>query len=426
MEGHIEALWARLTRPAEEPEPGSTLLPIPHPYVVPGGRYSEFYYWDSYFTSLGLLTSGRITLLEGMVANMAALIERHGFIPNGTRTYYLSRSQPPFFGLTLRLHARARGEAASRRYADHLRREYEFWRGGPRAVAMEGSHRDVLNRYWDDCNEPRTEGYREDRHTWREARDQGVRDDQAGLFRDLRAATESGWDFSSRWLTPDAEGRWPLARISTTSILPIDLNCILWAVEAQLADWLDGVEAAEFRALARRRKERLRQPPFWHSETGWFYDLVFQDGQLVKTDVQSLAGVFPLFCRLADDEQAALVARRVERSFLKPGGVVATTEAFNSGQQWDFPNGWPPLQWVTVVGLCHYGHRDLAREIASRFVHRVGVFYKRTGAMMEKYNVCQPDRLAGGGEYPNQEGFGWTNGVILALIHFLETGDLLE
>jgi alpha,alpha-trehalase len=293
-------------------------------------------------------------------------------------------------------------------------------------LSVSGSPDDVLNRYWDGCAEPRPEGYREDRRTWREARDTGSRDDSEGLFRYLRAATESGWDFSSRWLARDPDGGWSLARIRTTSILPIDLNCLLCGVEGQLAEWSSGAEAAAFRARAKRRRERLRRAPFWNSETGWFHDAHLRDGALERTEVESLAGVFPLYCRLADDEQAARVARRIELSFLRPGGVVTTTDAFRSGQQWDCPNGWPPLQWVTVAGLCHYGYRDLAREIASRFVHRAGAFYERTGAVMEKYNVCEPDRLAGGGEYPNQEGFGWTNGVILALLRFLHCGDLLE
>jgi alpha,alpha-trehalase len=426
MEQHIDAMWERLTRPPEEPVHGGTLLPIPHPYVVPGGRCIEFYYWDTHFTSLGLVTSGRIGLFEGMVANMANLVEQNGFVPCGTRTYYLTRSQPPFFGHMLRLLASTRGEEAARHYAEALRREYEFWRSGPRAMAVSGAPEDLLSRYWDDCSEPRPEGYREDRRTWREARDGGFRDDPEGLFRDIRTATESGWDFSSRWLARDEDGRWSLARIRTTSIVPIDLNCLLCGVESQLADWSSGAEAAAFRTRAQRRRERLRRPPFWNSETGWFHDAHLSDGALEPTEVESLAGVFPLYCRLAENEQAARVARRIERSFLKPGGVVATTDACRSGQQWDFPNGWPPLQWVTVAGLCHYGYRDLAREIASRFVHKASAFYERTGAVMEKYNVCQPERLAGGGEYPNQEGFGWTNGVVLALLRFLDSGDILE
>jgi alpha,alpha-trehalase len=426
MEQHIEAMWERLARPPENTEPQSSRLPMPHPYVVPGGRYSECYYWDSYFTSLGLLIAGRTELLEGIVANLAHSIDRYGFVPNGTRTYYLSRSQPPFFAYILRLLKRARGEDAARSYVEVLRSEYDFWHRGARVVSIAGSETDGLNRYWDDCTEPRPEGFREDRTTWREARDTGVRDDEPELYRDLRAATESGWDFSSRWLVPDASGRWPLCRIRTTSIIPIDLNCLLYSMEMQLAEWLSGEEADEFRARAHRRRERLRRPPFWHSETGWFHDAVMLDGALVTSGVESLAGVFPLFCRVADEEEAALMARRIERVFLKPGGVVTTTEAFKSGQRWDWPNGWPPLQWITVAGLSHYGHDDLAREIARRFVQKASHFYQRTGAMMEKYDVCHPDRLAGGGEYPNQEGFGWTNGVILALLRFLESGDTLE
>ncbi|MFO0953707.1 MAG: trehalase family glycosidase [Isosphaeraceae bacterium] len=150
-----------------------------------GGRYIEFYYWDSYFTAVGLRAAGRFDLLDSTVANMADLIRTHGFVPNGTRTYYLSRSQPPFFTFLLRLLAEARGESAVRGLMRmNFAREHAFWSRGGAAVTVGDDPSDVLNRYWDDLPEPRPEGYREDRATWHEARDAGLRQDEAGVYRD--------------------------------------------------------------------------------------------------------------------------------------------------------------------------------------------------------------------------------------------------
>jgi alpha,alpha-trehalase len=129
--------------------------------------------------------------------------------------------------------------------------------------------------------------------------------------------------------------------------------------------------------------------------------------------------VFPLFCKVATPQQAAAVAQRIEARYLRSGGVVTSLEKFQSDQQWDFPNGWAPLQWATIAGLVNYDYDDLAREIARRFVALARRVYDRTGKMMEKYNVVDLDRPGGGGEYSNQVGFGWTNSIVRACIEFL-------
>lgn len=420
MEEHLAQMWDWLTRcPAAAPE-RSTLLPLSHPYVVPGGRYVEFYYWDSYFTSIGLLAAGRTDLLQAMADNMTDLIRRYGFVPNGNRSYYLTRSQPPYYGALLKLLGKAKGDAAARAYAATLQREYAYWQT-PGAHLVEPLPGVRLNRFWDEADTPRPEGYREDLATWYAARAAGLPEaEKSRVFRDLRAAAESGWDFSSRWLTPDAPGGGSLASIRTTAILPIDLNCLLYSVERQLAEWAsDAASRRDFDAAAERRRELLLAPPFWNGQ--WFYDAEFAPGQgLTATGVESLAGVFPLFCGMAAPEHAAEVAGYIERHFLAAGGVTTTPRAFCSGQQWDYPNGWAPLQWVTVAGLHNYGYDALAREIARRFVAHARRVYERSGKMMEKYDVCDLTRPGGGGEYPNQDGFGWTNGVVKAFLEFLD------
>jgi alpha,alpha-trehalase len=170
MEQHIRALWPLLTRPPDERAAHSSLIPLPHAYVVPGGRFREVYYWDSYFTMLGLVESGRIETMRGMLDNFAHLIDTFGHIPNGNRTYYLSRSQPPFFGAMVGLYALATDTLAALDYLTALEREHAFWMQGAASVAPGTAHRRVvrmhdgaiLNRYRDDLPEPRPESYRED------------------------------------------------------------------------------------------------------------------------------------------------------------------------------------------------------------------------------------------------------------------------
>jgi alpha,alpha-trehalase len=202
LEQHIDGLWPVLTRePAAHPVK-SSLLPLPHPYVVPGGRFVEIYYWDSYFTMLGLAHSGCAELLHAMTDNFAYLIDTFGHVPNGNRTYYLSRSQPPMFALMVGL-CEACGGQRAQQYLPQLLREHAYWMDGAerlrpgqawrRVVALQGGA--LLNRYWDDRDTPREESWREDVAAAAQA-DRPA----AEVYRDLRAAAESGWDFSSRWL----------------------------------------------------------------------------------------------------------------------------------------------------------------------------------------------------------------------------------
>jgi alpha,alpha-trehalase len=386
---HIDRLWNLLERP---PDPASsihsTLIALPHAYVVPGGRFHEIYYWDSYFTCEGLSVSGRMDLVEGMVQNFAWLIGQYGHIPNGNRTYYTSRSQPPFFWKMLQLLERERGRDAILAFLPALEVEYRFW--AARQVVGTG-----LARFWDECNMPREESFREDV----ELAERADAERQGGIYRHIRAAAESGWDFSSRWL---ADSR-SMESIRTTDILPVDLNSLLYGMECQLDIWL----GSGYRAASDSRKQELLSL-CWNEVEGWFFDYDWRVGR--QTSVWSLAGVYPLYCGLASPQQAQRVAINVEEKFLKPGGVVTTL--LETGQQWDAPNGWAPLQWIAVEGLLNYGYEALAGEIARRFVALAGKVYHSTGKMMEKYDVCNQEREAGGGEYPLQDGFGWTNGVV--------------
>ena len=413
---HIDALWSVLER---KPEPGdarTTLLPLPHRYIVPGGRFNEIYYWDSYFTMLGLEESGRHDLAVDMVKNFAWLIDRYGHIPNGNRTYFLSRSQPPFFAAMVNLLAVRDGNAVLSTYLPQLAKEHEFWMQGSEELAPGQAHRRVvrladgslLNRYWDDCDTPREESYGRDVETASAAAGRPA----AEVYRNLRAGAESGWDYSSRWLT---DGR-TLATIRTVEIVPPDLNSLLYNLELTLAKAYRTAKqpkkAAHFQKLADARKAAIRRH-LWDADKGVFVDYLWKEGQ--STGHVTAATLYPLFFGIADRRQAEQVAKRVRAELLQPHGLATTT--VQTGEQWDMPNGWAPLQWIAIRGLDDYGQKELAATIAQRWIRRNIAVFNETGKLVEKYDVTDSGAgRGGGGEYELQDGFGWTNGVLRKLL----------
>ena len=413
LKAHIAALWPVLTRPALEPVEGSSALALPSPYVVPGGRFREIYYWDTYFTMLGLKADGQDALVESMLENFEALIEAHGHIPNGARTYYLSRSQPPFFALMVGLSDRTDADSR-RRQLRAMQGEYAFWMKGTDCVVAAGACDHVvrmpngalLNRYWDARDTPRDESWAEDVATAREATNRPA----AEVYRDLRSGAESGWDFSSRWFDDPQD----LATLHTTEIVPVDLNSLLWTLERTIAAHCRALaERACVRSFDRKAGERKRAMNryLWSASERRFGDWDRRTGRL--TTSVSAANLYPLFTGWANRTQARVTAQQAEAMLIAPDGLRTTT--LTTGQQWDAPNGWAPLQWVAVSGLERYGHHAQARTIATRWLGTVDRVYRETGKMLEKYDIEQ-QRPGGGGEYPLQDGFGWTNGVTRALL----------
>lgn len=403
---HIRALWPQLARDPSLGVPNSSALPVNHRHMVPGGRFREIYYWDSYFTMLGLLRDGEIDLATGILDTMTDLIESYGYVPNGARTYYLGRSQPPIFHMMVTLLADKQPDGFARRLAA-MKREYAWWMDGVEDLApgertkrvarlADGA---VLNRYWDPHDTPRDESWREDvetaSHTRRPAPE---------VYRDLRAAAESGWDFSSRWL----DGT-DLSSIRTTAIAPIDLNSFLYSLECTIAASGDA-DAAIYAERATQRRHAMHRH-LWHADGGYFADFDL-DANTIRP-AATAATLAPLLVGLASDAQAEATAQYTHVNLFAPGGLRTTI--MESGQQWDKPNGWAPLQWIAVMGLRRYGHDDLAKAIANRWIATVDATYVRTGLLFEKYDVenLTPGE---GGEYAPQVGFGWTNGVTADLI----------
>jgi alpha,alpha-trehalase len=415
LKDHIDSLWGVLTRHPREHPSNSSILPLPNAYVVPGGRFGELYYWDSYFTMLGLAESGRHDLLASMANNFAYLIDTYGHVPNGNRTYYLSRSQPPMFALMIELFEQ-HGVCKAIEYLPRLRKEYNYWMAGAEELRPGDCRRhcvclddgSILNRYWDDRDSPREESYREDVLTARQSSRPAHE-----VYRELRAGAASGWDFSSRW----CDGG-DLSSIRTTSILPVDLNGFLYKLERQICLLNHAVgkrqQAEKFRQRAEARRKAIERL-LWNEKAGAFLDYDWQrDGP--RESLNGTAAV-PLFVGLASREQAERTTQALRDRLLREGGLG--TSEHDTGQQWDQPNGWAPLQWMAICGMRNYGI-TLADDIACRWLKTVGSLYKQESKLVEKYVITHDGESAeggGGGEYPLQDGFGWTNGVTRRLLH---------
>lgn len=398
---YIRDMWKELARAPGQGSDNSSALPIGHRHIVPGGRFREIYYWDSFFTMLGLIRDGETALATGIVDAMTDMIEAYGHVPNGTRTYYLGRSQPPLYHMMVELLGDAEPAIAARRL-HAMKREHSWWMEG--AETLEAGQAEgrvarladgsLFNRYWDPRRSPRDESWGEDVAT---ANASGRPEPQ--VYQDLRAGAESGWDFSSRWL--DGES---LSSIRTTTIVPVDLNAFLFGLENAIAACADA-DADHYAQLAQNRREAMNRH-LWDAENGYFTDYDIREN--CPRNTLTAAALAPLLVGAASDQQAERTVKAVSTGLLASGGLRTTQ--IDSGQQWDRPNGWAPLQWIAVAGLQRYDHDAQAREIAKRWVDTVNATFERTGLLFEKYDVERAD-IGGGGEYRTQTGFGWTNGV---------------
>uniref|UniRef100_A0AC35U6E3 Trehalase n=1 Tax=Rhabditophanes sp. KR3021 TaxID=114890 RepID=A0AC35U6E3_9BILA len=394
-----------------------SLIALPNPFVVPGGRFNEIYYWDSFFIIKGLLASKMFKTVRNMIDNMGFMIDEFGFIPNGNRVYYLNRSQPPLMSWCIDAYYKETGDLE---YAEKalpwIEKELVFFRNN-RSVQLEGwkSH---LYRFQVNVDTPRPESYREDIETSDHCTDLKTRQN---LWGEIAAAAESGRDFSSRWFSKQGDYANRLQGIRTSQVLPVDLNAIIVLnlnIASEINEALGNYEKAERFRQERDALKDMVHEILWNADLGsWFdYDLENKHPILTYFDTN----FFPLVtgCRLNESELSQLVSYISKNGLLKfPGGIP--TSLVDSGEQWDFPNAWAPTTWVLVEGLRIHNQHEMAKEIADKWLKKNYIVWKDTdGKMFEKYNVTTScaKNIAGGGEYEIQEGFGWTNGVILDLL----------
>ncbi|CAG09057.1 unnamed protein product [Tetraodon nigroviridis] len=391
----------------------------PHPVVVPGGRFRELYYWDTYWVINGLLLSEMTDTALGMIQNFVYLVNRYGFVPNGGRLYYERRSQPPFLTLMAESYYQAtKDREFLRATLPALEREYQFWMQN-RSVSLEKDGRKhVLNRYNAQVNLPRPESYTDDLELA-----EGLSAEQKQqLWADLKSGAESGWDFTSRWyIDGSGQNSGTLRETRTSQILPTDLNALLCRCENTLASFHrilgDEEEAGAYERAAALRLEAM-ESLLWDADEGaWFdYSLATHSRHLAFY----ASNLAPLWAQCySQPEMAEKAVQYLKRSgaLRYPGGIPTSLK--ESGQQWDYPNAWPPLQHMLIDGLSKVPSeeaRQLAFELAQRWIRSNWLAYTKHKAMFEKYDVRKEGEPGAGGEYNVQLGFGWTNGVALQLL----------
>ncbi|KAM9318761.1 trehalase [Pholidichthys leucotaenia] len=421
--GKIHGLWKSLGRKIQanvkdHPELYSQIY-TPHPVVVPGGRFRELYYWDSYWVINGLLLSEMTDTAYGMIQNFFYLVNSYGFVPNGGRIYYERRSQPPFLTLMVESYYQATKDKEFLREAlPVLEREYQFWMQN-RSVAVNVSGMvHILNRYHVQVASPRPESFTDDVELA-----EGLTDDlKEQLWMDLNTGAESGWDFTSRWyINGDGHNDGTFRDTRTTQIIPADLNALMCRTEKTLASFHrllgDGDSAMYDQAVERRLK--AVESVLWDAERGaWFDFNLVTNSRNFEFYTSNLAPVWAQCYSQSEMGEKAM-------KYLKGSGALqynngVPTSLKESGQQWDHPNAWPPLQHMLIEGLSKLSSEDakqLASDLAQRWIRTNWMAYNKYKAMFEKYDVNGDGKPGGGGEYEVQLGFGWTNGVALQLLH---------
>ncbi|MFZ2281232.1 MAG: trehalase family glycosidase [Prosthecobacter sp.] len=412
------------------------LLFLPGRYVVPGGRFNEMYGWDSYFIALGLLRQGRVPMARAIADQCLYQVEHYGTVLTANRTYYLTRSHPPFLGRLVLAVYRASGDITwLRRALPLLEKFYYYWTVPPHHVS--GIN---LSRYYDFAQGPAPEVVRgevdENGHNHYErlrmnlaAGGEYVQDASSFLDPETGALTPHAYhaDRSMRESGFDVSGRFGFANLDVLDILPVCLNTLLWKLEldiAKIREFLDATATLDVWLDRARQRAAIMNAHFWDEEAGMFFDY---DGRAVKRRAYPFATTFwPMWAGLASREQAARIVSRLPE-FEARGGLL--TSLHLSGCQWDKPFGWAPLNYLAVMGLHRYGYRHEARRIARRFVTLVINEFRRTGLLFEKYDVenmtsdVQGKIIFG---YPtNEPGFGWTNACTMELLDYLGClGDL--
>ncbi|KAL6115796.1 treh [Pungitius sinensis] len=419
----IHLLWKSLGRKISEdvrdrPELYSQIY-TPHPVVVPGGRFRELYYWDSYWVINGLLLSQMTDTARGMIQNFLYLVELYGFVPNGGRVYYERRSQPPFLTLMVDSYYQATKDREFLRAAlPALELEYQFWMHNRSvSVNLNGSEH-LMNRYHVQADLPRPESYTDDLELAEGLTN--VRKQQ--LWMDLKAGAESGWDFTSRWYTSGYDhANSGLGETSTSQVVPTDLNALLCLNERTLASFHrilgDGDAGALYDQYAARRLQAI-ESVLWDAERGaWFDFSLMTHSKRFEFYPSNLAPVWAQCYSRPEMAENAVKYLKGSGALQFPNGVP--TSLRETGQQWDYPNAWPPLQHMLIHGLSKLPSQDakqLAFDLAQRWIKTNWLAYLKYEAMFEKYDVNGDGKPGGGGEYEVQLGFGWTNGVALQLL----------
>nr|ARD05074.1 trehalase 1B [Antheraea pernyi] len=416
---NVVGIWAKLGRKVstdvvEKPDRYSFLY-VPNGFIVPGGRFKELYYWDSFWMVRGLLISNMTQTAKGMIENLLYLVNKWGYVPNGSRIYYLGRSQPPLLAAMVSDYFEATGDIAwLERNIVTLEKELQYWLETKKVAIQVNDKRYVMLRYIAnrEMKGPRPESYYEDYTTSRFLPNDETREN---FFTEIKSAAESGWDFSTRWFVPSGnESVGNLTDVHATRILPVDLNAIFARALELVGDFRnhlkDRRQAQKWWSLAKYWRNAI-DSVMWDPEDGVWYDY----DALAKSPRKQFypSCVTPLWAGAVEEYDAPRYAAKLVRYLLSsgvlnyPGGIP--TSIIHSGEQWDYPNAWPPLQSILIGGLEMSGldeARQLARDQAELWIRANYIGYKIWNKMFEKYSAVQPGHHGGGGEYVVQDGFG--------------------
>ena len=398
---YIEANWDNTTRVVTEDK--DTLIGLPYPYTVPccEGAFQEMYYWDVYFTNVGLIKSGRLAQAKNNVDNMCCLINKYGFMPNGNRTYYLSRSQPPFLSQMVRCIYEKTGDIQwLGECYKALEKEYDFWENERQTPCG-------LNRYYGKFSREELMDFSSllcRRFNIEKPDDEST---AQSYGKAMYSFAESGWDCNSRMGLDCYNYAWA------------DLNALLFGVETDMAYFsleLKNDCEASWQHKAENRREKMTRL-LWNDKSGGFYDYNFIDGK--QSDVISVAQFYSMFSGLCTEEQAQRTVSLLPELEAEFGVACCQKREDLFSLQWDYPNGWACLQYIVVHGLLRYGYREDALRIAQKYKSLVERVFEETGNLWEKYDVTTGE-VSRNKEYKTPAMMGWTAGVYVDFCSLLE------
>lgn len=424
---NLNDIWKNLTRKMgddvrDHPDRHS-LIYVPNAVVIPGGRFKEFYYWDTYWIVQGLLLCDMTETTRGIIENFLSMVKKYGHIPNGGRVYYINRSQPPLLIPMVNSYiTKTKDIAFLKANIDLLEKEFKFWLNQRNITITKNGKQYTLVRYYARSKGPRPESYSEDYY---HAQSHSSEEEKTEFYIDIKSAAESGWDFSSRWYILNGANGGNLTNIHTRDIIPVDLNAFIYRNAALLSNFFSMIGNSRKRKEYRRTAEEIKAAVtavLWNEKWGTWLDYDILNHKSREFFYPS--NLAPLWTYCYNTAQVSYYAQKTInytthesiRSYL--GGIPTSLE--HSTEQWDFPNAWPPLQIIAIQGLAYTNDPDakcLAYELANNWVKANYKGYTKAKEMFEKYDAEHPGRYGGGGEYVVQSGFGWTNGVIFELLN---------
>ncbi|XP_011348152.2 trehalase isoform X2 [Ooceraea biroi] len=399
-----------------------SIIYVPNPVIVPGGRFREFYYWDSYWIIKGLLLSEMHSTVKGMLDNFVSIVDKLGFIPNGGRIYYTMRSHPPLLIPMVEEYLKiTHDDTWLKNNLWLLEKEFDFWMTNRTVEIEKDGINYTLARYYEESSGPRPESYKEDYLTSQSFR---TAEEKDNYYSELKTAAESGWDFSSRWFVHEGTNKGNLTNLKTRSIIPVDLNTIIYRNAVLLAKYNrqmgNQTKSAYYDGIAEKWKVGVEMV-LWHEEVGAWLDYDISND--IKRDYFYPTNILPLWTNCYDTSKktdyVSKVLKYLEKNqiMLNQGGIPTTLE--HSGEQWDYPNAWPPLQYFFIMSLNNTGDawaQRLAYEVGERWVRSNYKAFNETHSMYEKYDATVSGGHGGGGEYEVQLGFGWSNGIVMDLL----------